>query len=247
MSAASKSPAYDPVGEHTLQVIAGARQFNTWMFRVIQPFINGRILEIGSGIGNISSLLLKDYPSVTLSDINPQYCSYLHEHYGHFTSLESIERLDLVAPDFEQRNANLLQQFDTIILMNVIEHIEDHDQAVNNAKRLLRTGGQLILLAPAYPYLFCKLDTGLGHFRRYTKKSLKALLTRNGFFISGHTYFNFTGIAGWFLFGKILRRTELNNGEVGIYEKTVPLHKFIDRLMHRFAGLSVICIGKKTG
>jgi SAM-dependent methyltransferase len=236
----------DPVGANTLQVIASAKDFNQWMYQVIKPFIKGRVLEIGSGIGNISSLLVLHHQKVTLSDINADYCNYLQAKFSQHPSLENITSLDLVIPGFPEKYKDLLNSFDTIILLNVIEHIEDHNRAIQNACSLLSKNGVLIVLAPAYQTLYCPLDKGLGHFRRYTKKSMKLLLTSNGFGVASWTYFNCVGIAGWVIFGKILRRKALEAGEVNLYEFLVPLNKIIDKIMHKITGLSIICVGQKT-
>lgn len=236
----------DPVGANTLQVIASAKDFNQWMYQVIKPSIKGRVLEIGSGIGNISSLLLLHHQQVTLSDINADYCNYLKAKFSHHLSLENITSLDLVITGFQEKHKSLLNSFDTIVLLNVIEHIEDHNTAIQNARSLLSKNGVLIVLAPAYQALYCPLDKGLGHFRRYTKNSMKLLLTSNGFGVASWTYFNCMGIAGWLIFGKILRRKALEAGEVNLYEFIVPLNKIIDKIMHKITGLSIICVGQKT-
>ncbi|MBZ5859151.1 class I SAM-dependent methyltransferase [Flavihumibacter profundi] len=237
----------DPVGASTLMVIASAKKFNRWMYAVIKPYITGRVLEIGSGIGNISSYLLTDNQQVTLSDLNSDYCSHLKTRFADNPSLEDVLSLDLVAPDFATSNAHLLEKFNTIVLLNVIEHIEDHERAIRNAGSLLVANGRLILLAPAYPFLFTAIDAGLGHFRRYTKSTMRSLLRENGFNIKHWLFFNFTGIAGWFVFGKILSRKALESGEMTIYEALVPLNKAIDRVTHKIAGLSIIFIGEKKG
>ena len=129
--------------------------------------------------------------------------------------------------------------------MNVIEHIEDDKLSLKNCKYLLKPGGHLILLAPAYSWLFGTFDKQLGHFRRYTIKTLSDLLEKQHFEISSGSYFNITGIAGWFLFGKIFRRRMLGKGEMSAFNSIVPFAKLTDRILAKKAGLSIIITGIK--
>src|SRR5215207_9318613 len=100
----------DDGGAKTLKTIAQADKFNEWMYDTIKPFCKGRILEIGSGIGNISSFFIRDGASITLSDIRPAYCDHLRMQFKN----QPVTNLDLVHPNFEQQYATLLNSFDTV-------------------------------------------------------------------------------------------------------------------------------------
>lgn len=237
---------YDPVGEATLAVISKADKFNRWMYDTIRPFLKGNILEIGSGIGNISKFPLAEQLPVTLSDINPSYQQVLKNKFSHCPSLKDILSLDLVQPAFEKTYGHLKEQFDCIYLLNVIEHVHDDETAIRNCRYLLRSNGHLVLLAPAYQWLFCNLDKELGHYRRYTARRMADLLRTEEFEIKHKSYFNAAGIPGWFVFGKVFRKKLLGSGEMGIFNSLVPLVRFIDKLFFRKAGLSIIVTGKKN-
>ena len=165
----------DPVGFKTLENFSGVPAINRWLYQNISDEIQGRILEIGSGIGNISGMLLKDFSEVTLSDLRPEYCRILEKKFPDDSHLQGIYALDLSLPDFKTTYAHLLEKFDTVIALNVIEHIPDDLAAVNNAKALLREKGKLIILVPAFPALYNSLDRELGHYRRYKKAELGKL------------------------------------------------------------------------
>ena len=90
----------DQAGYQTLQVIAGADRFNEWTYQTIRPFLKGRILEIGSGIGNISKYVIAEHTPVTLSDIDQGYCQYLQEKFGDNVHVSAILQVDLQHPDF---------------------------------------------------------------------------------------------------------------------------------------------------
>ena len=244
MTVDTKEPN-DPVGLHTLKVLAKAERFNRWMYDQIKHHLKGEILEIGSGIGNISKLVIESDHFITLSDYSKEYCDLLKENFSTNKNVRSLIQIDLLQPDFEKRFSAYKEKFDSIFLLNVIEHIEDDKLSIKNCKYLLKPGGHLILLAPAYSWLFGTFDKQLGHFRRYTIKTLSDLLEKQHFEISSGSYFNITGIAGWFLFGKIFRRRMLGKGEMSAFNSIVPFAKLTDRILAKKAGLSIIITGIK--
>lgn len=240
------SASKDPVGLHTLEVIAKADRFNKWMFAQFQDQLKGEILEIGSGIGNISQLVIDKGHSITLSDYNEQYCNFLKTKFSQNENVKEILNIDLVDPNFHSKYLTYKEKFDTIFLLNVIEHIKDDLLAVKNCHYILKKNGHLVLLAPSYSWLYCSFDKQLGHYRRYSLGSLKQLLIKNDFKILSGSHFNFTGIAGWFLFGKLLNRKMLGSGEMSAFNKIVPLAKILDSLFLKKIGLSVIVKGVKN-
>ena len=234
----------DPDGEKTLNTISKADKFNRWMYQTIAPFCSGKILEIGSGIGNISSFFLQNNFSISLSDLRNHYFEELKKKFSDFTNLESAFTLDLVDLSFHEKYTDKKGYFDTIVALNVVEHIEDDSAAIKNCRYLLKKDGIVIILVPAYQSLYNRFDINLGHFRRYSKKSLQALITQNGFEIIHLQYFNLAGILGWFLSGKILKNQTIPNWQMGLYNSMVPVFKIIDKMIFNGAGLSVIAVGK---
>ena len=239
------SATKDPVGLHTLEVIAKAERFNRWMYDQFKHQLKGEVLEIGSGIGNMSKLVIEEGHAVTLSDYNEEYCEALKKKFPGKTNVRDILSIDLLHPDFRNKYAGFHEKFDSIFLLNVIEHIKEDDKAINNCNYLLKHGGHLILLAPAYSWLYSSFDKQLGHFRRYTLRSLSQLLHENNFNILSGSYFNFAGIGGWLLFGKILNQKMLSSGEMSAFNAIVPIAKAIDKLFGKKTGLSIIVTGSK--
>ena len=236
----------DEEGLETLQAIALADRFNEWMYQTIKPFCKGRILEIGSGIGNISTFFIRDGAQIMLSDIRPKYCEFLSKQFSDKKNCEGVVELDLVHPQFDQQFAGLLNSFDTVFALNVVEHIEDHDLAIRNALKLLRKGGNLVILVPAGQWLYNRFDKELGHYRRYTRKELKSVMSQHTKLL--HTqYFNLAGMPGWFISGKILGKKTIPKGQMKLFNRLVPVFKFMDRLVANKIGLSVIGIGQKNG
>lgn len=229
----------------TLQVISHAGHFNKWMYHIIRPYLKGNILEIGSGIGNISAYVVRDRLQVTLSDYDAAYCSLLKKKFTGNPNITAIMSINLQDPDFTANYAPLKECYDTVYLLNVIEHLQDDTAAIINCSYLLKKGGSLLVLAPAYSFLYSRFDKELGHYRRYTVAGLQKLFTRNGFGIVHRQYFNFFGMIGWYVFGKCLGRQMIGSGEMRLYNRLIPVFKLADRLVLRKTGLSAIVIGRK--
>ncbi|MBS0001194.1 MAG: class I SAM-dependent methyltransferase [Cyclobacteriaceae bacterium] len=235
----------DPEGQITLEVISEAHRFNRWMYETIEPFCTGKILEIGSGIGNISAFFLEAGHPIVLSDIRKNYIEHLERQFSDHSNLLGIVQMDLVDPDFMNKNVSMLGTFDTLFALNVVEHIQDDHLAIQNACALLRKGGTLIILVPAFNFLYNQFDRSLGHYRRYTRKSLKALLVRNNLKTLHSRYFNLAGTFGWFVSGKLQKNNTIPGRQMKLYNRLVPAFKMLDKLVLNNAGLSVIAVGRK--
>jgi SAM-dependent methyltransferase len=232
----------DRSGLETLEIFSEAGQFNGWMFERIEGYCRGAILEIGSGIGNMSAYLVEHFADVTLSDMQPDYCRRLRRTFGDRPSLKNIFSIDLAAADFGRAYPQLLGQFDTVVALNVVEHIDDHVLAVKNAHSLLRPGGRLVILVPAYPWLYNSLDKELGHYRRYTKKSLGQLLSGDGLRVEGMEFFNAAAIGGWWMAGSVLRLDKIKKGPLNLYNSLVWMMRVVDKVLGKQIGLSIIVV-----
>ncbi|PWT77633.1 MAG: class I SAM-dependent methyltransferase [Bacteroidetes bacterium] len=235
----------DPVGQETLELFAKTDHFNEWMFENLSLYCRDNILEIGSGIGNISSLLLKKFSEVHLSDLRMSYCEKLKSRFSGDNRLKGVYRLDLGEKEIEKKYPALINSFNSIIASNVVEHIEDDGTAVENCCKLLMSGGRLIVLVPAYDWLFNGFDKELGHFRRYNKKTLSALMEGKGLSILHSQYFNAAGIAGWWFSGSVLKKKILPKNQLNFYNKLIPLIRLVDQVVLHKTGLSVIAVGEK--
>src|SRR5580704_13486547 len=147
------TPSSKEVGFSTLKNLSAAHGLNRWMFESIRPFVKGNILETGSGIGNISSLLLELFDEVSLSDLRKDYCDILQEKFGRNEHLKYICQLDLAEREIEKKFPEWQNEFDTILTSNVIEHIKDDHQAIRNCYKMLKQGGRIVILVPAYNQL----------------------------------------------------------------------------------------------
>ncbi|MGH1335724.1 MAG: class I SAM-dependent methyltransferase [Aureispira sp.] len=234
----------DLIGEETLAVISTANAFNQWTYQRVQPFCQGKILEIGSGVGNISHYFLEAGYPLHLSDVRPHYCQALEKRFSKTPNCQGITHLDWVAPDFKERYADLLGQFDTIFSLNVLEHIHQDALAIQHAKLLLRPKGRLLILVPSYQWLYNQLDKNLDHYRRYTTRSLGQLIEAQGFRLLHRQYFNFMGIFAWFISGYLQGNRQIPAGQMRLYNTFVPFFKLLDRLVFKSMGLSTIVVAE---
>ena len=222
-----------------------ADNFYLWIFEEIKPSLQGNILELGSGIGNFSKILLENYEKdkkIILTDIEDNYLSNLRSNYGKGKNV-SVEYFDLNDIEiFLRKN----YEIKTCILINVLEHIEDDNKALLNINRILNDEGRLIILVPALKNLYNLIDLENGHYRRYSKRELKDKAKNAGFKILKLYYFNFFGILGWIFNGKILKKGIINENALGIFNRLIPFFKFFDKhIIHRKIGVSLIAILEK--
>ncbi|WP_018344405.1 class I SAM-dependent methyltransferase [Cytophaga aurantiaca] len=234
----------DNEGIETLTVLASANKLNMWFYDTIKPFCTGKILEIGSGIGNISHFFIQNKNDITLSDLRANYLESLTNRFPDFQKT-NFHSLDLVDVDFDTKHKDKFNSFDTIFALNVVEHIFDDQQAIKNCYKLLKKGGRLIILVPAYQSLYNRFDKELQHYRRYNQTTLNTLFINAEFKLEHNQYFNAMGIMGWFISGRILNNKLLPEGQIKFYNTFVPFFKIIDKILFKKIGLSVMAVGKK--
>jgi SAM-dependent methyltransferase len=215
---------YREPGAGTLDALADAPNFNRWMADTIRPFVGRRVLEIGAGIGNLTRHLAPRRKRYIATDINAEHLSRLVTQLHHRPNLE-VRRCDLAsAADFEGWESSV----DTVVCLNVLEHVEDDRAALRNIYGALEPGGRAIILAPCGRELFGSLDTALGHCRRYTREELSQKLAAAGFRVERLIGFNRVSRPGWYLGGRILKRTALGRLELRLFDSLTWLWRRLD-------------------
>jgi len=223
----------------TLQKMKKLHRYNQWIFLKFRPFLGRRVLEVGSGIGNITKFLL-DRDLIIGTDVEPKYLALLKNPFGKYKKF-MIEPLDISGTEMERYRS---YHIDSVICFNVLEHIEQDEKPLKNIFNLLEPRGRLLLLVPSHPWLYGSLDQHLGHHRRYGKKELKNKLETLGFKVIFLKYFNRIGILGWFLNSKILRRKMLPSFQLRIYNLLVPLLK-LEKFFPLPFGTSLLAVAEK--
>ncbi len=210
-----------------------------WVFDVIAPYLGLSVLEVGSGIGVISQFLLTRCESLILSDYREIFLDELRRRFGDVPHVQ-FRLLDLDSRPYDVGNA----EPDTVICMNVLEHIEDDGAALRALAAVLRPGGRLILQVPNYPRLFGTLDRSYGHFRRYTSRQLRTTVDRAGFRVVALRNFGPFAIPGWVLSGRVLRSSRLSPRALVAYDGLVPIMRAFD-FLSRLGGVSLIAVAER--
>lgn len=232
----------DPFFAEDLRQMAKAVNYRRWQFKMISPYVRGRVLEVGGGIGNFTADLARAAEMVVSIEPNLHCYNQLVEKTG---ALANVTALNVAA---ESLSARLPPDFraDTVVCMNVLEHIRDDVSAVGNFTRLLKPGGKLVLLVPAVPAAFGFIDERLGHFRRYSKRGLKALLIKAGFVPEKIRFFNFVGLWAWWWNARFARREKQSDAQIYFFDRfLVPLLSFLERILPPPIGQSLLAAGRK--
>ena len=210
------------------------------IFSFIRNNSNKKILEIGAGTGNITQFLL-DKGEVTCLDASAKCIEVLRERFS------NSDRISVFLNDISNLDNSWEGRiFDTVVCLNVLEHIENDAEALSTMVSLLEKNGTLILLLPAYKWLYGSLDKNLGHYRRYENVEMYRKFKKLDLLLEKEMYFNLLGILGWFLNGKILKRKILPSTQMKSYDLGVPLLKLIEKSLQARIGLSLILIARKT-
>jgi glycosyltransferase involved in cell wall biosynthesis len=230
--------AEDENGGEILERLNRAPRFTGWMADVIRPYIGKRVLEVGAGTGNMSVHLMPR-SLYWATDVNPHYLAYLNtvaatRPYMRVSYANAVEEISLP----------MGQSFDTIVSLNVVEHIEDDVKTLQNMRSALTDAGRAIILVPCGPWLYGSLDKVLGHFRRYTAERLIEVAQQAGFQVERILKFNRIGVIAWWLNGRVLRRKTFALGQIRVLNALTPVFRLLDPILP-LPPLSLIAVLRK--
>jgi glycosyltransferase involved in cell wall biosynthesis len=227
-------------GMYVLKSVDRARKYNRWLIDRVAPYLQDRVVEAGSGIGNLSQQLL-DREHLLLVDHDPMYVELLEDRFGDRENVR-VEQTDLTRPDFQRRWAD--DRLDTVFCSNVLEHLGPHERILQSFYRTLESRGHCIIIVPAGPQYYTPLDEALGHHRRYTRSGLETLMREAGFEIVHSEQFCKLGALAWLVNGRILRRRSLSPRQMLWFDRLWPLMRPFDAVLP-WPGMSLICVGRK--
>jgi SAM-dependent methyltransferase len=232
---------YDPdeYGSNILVALSEVPHFNRWMADTVRPFVGQRVLEIGAGIGNLTRALMPR-DRYTASDINPHYLDYL-ANVAESRPYLDVRRLDLADPSATDGIAGA---YDTVVCLNVLEHVAQEAQGARNLLSVLEPGGRAIVLVPQGPSLYGTLDRVLGHERRYTMPMLRATLENAGFEVERIFGFNRASRPGWWWNGTVLKRERFSRFQLKVLDWMIWLIRRIDGILP-WPGVSLIAIARR--
>ncbi|HEX7833594.1 MAG TPA: glycosyltransferase [Thermoanaerobaculia bacterium] len=231
----------EPSGYLTLDRMAALKNYNRWILDRFDGCLGRRVLEVGSGTGNMTRLLYgRDL--IVATDMESAYLHILQNRFRRQPTIH-VEKLDLETDDWKKLTG---YQFDTVVMLNVLEHIEHDQRALEYLRDLLVPGGKLLLFVPADQALFGTLDEQVGHFRRYTADTLRDVLAAAGFEIRQLTYHNVFGRFGWWLNGRVFKRRHVPAGQSRVFDLLVPILRRLEPHAPK-RGLSLVAIAERPG
>jgi SAM-dependent methyltransferase len=218
---------------HDLDAMAGAAAYNAWLIDRAKPWLHGRVLDVGAGIGTHTLRLRELADEVVALEPDAELAGILR---GRGTGVEVVEG-----------DAGAVEgPFDAIVCFNVLEHIAEDVGTLRRFRELLAPGGVLLLLVPAHRALFGTLDRTFGHERRYGKRELGAKLGQAGLEVAALRHVNPVGALGWLLHARLRRAEHLPRAGLAVYDRLVPVLRAAEVLPLPF-GLSLWAVAKTAG
>jgi SAM-dependent methyltransferase len=176
-------------------------------------------------------------------DNDPVCCRRLHERFDGQDNVRVLEG-DILNRYVVQDLA--AERLDTVVCVNVLEHIAEDVAALRSMNDLLQPGGRLIVFVPALPMLYGSLDAQVGHVRRYRRRELRDKVADVGFTVERCRFFNSVGAASWLVAGRVRRQQEIRANDVRIYDRVfVPVLARAERLIPPPVGQSLVIVGRK--
>jgi SAM-dependent methyltransferase len=236
----TREPVPEPEEPHHtlgLEVMSDAVRYRRYLLDLFEPHCGRTIIEFGSGLGDLAEEL-RGYDRLTVTDVDPHCLRELSERFVGRPEIE-VKRVDVREPDPVGASA------DTVLAVNVLEHIVDDVRALRRMAEAVFPGGNLILFVPAYPSLYGPHDRAAGHVRRYVPKTLEAAVVDAGLTVEVLRPVNFLGGIAWWVAVRIGGCSSPNGGLVRLYEQlVVPLVRLMERRWHPPFGQSIFCVAR---
>jgi len=221
-----------------LEDLDDSKRYSSWITEMIAPHINGRILEVGAGRGTYSTFLA-DHGHLTALEPSQANSELLRERLKDYPSavVVTAELDGTAAPG----------SYDTVVLLNVLEHIADDHRALHDIYEALAPGGKLVLWVPAFEALYGKFDQRIGHYRRYRRDELLALVHKTGFQQVTARYTNLPGFFAWWLIVRVLGRSPSSGRLLSTYDRFfIPVISRIERHVRPPIGQSLLVVAQRS-
>jgi len=222
-----------------LDAVAGATNYYNWIIERFAPFLGRRVVEVGAGIGTFSQFIVGSPGVESLLCIEPAENVFpvLAERF------RENSRIQTVHSDIDQ--VDLVDAADSLVAVNVLEHVEDHEGFLRAAARIVVPGGHLLLFVPAHQFLYGSLDAAFDHYRRYSKAALSSVVSRAGWEPVSISNVNIAGILPWLIAGKIFRTTTIGHAQMRIFDRfVIPIMKRVEAVREPFIGQSLLAIAR---
>lgn len=242
MSFSRQQPA-DPTGSNELQSevledLAAAVNYIHWYADLARPWLGSDPLEVGSGLGNYTAAWAAAGQPITASEADPGRLARLRER---FADEPLVGVRELRAPIEETGS------YSAVVAFNVLEHIEDDVAALRSFRSLLRPGGYVVLVVPAFPVAMSDFDRRIGHHRRYKCSSMGTALRAAGLRPVLVRYQNSAGLLGWLVLMRLLRGRPSEGPALRAFDRLgVPLLRRLESRVRLPFGQSVFAVAQRA-
>jgi len=226
-----------------LERLGSADRFFGWTLEEFRPYLRGRVLEVGAGLGTITRKLVAADPELSVVALEP--AENLFDELAALAALTPrVEASRQQSGDYVERDG---RPFDTVVYLNVLEHIQDDVAELRVAVRALRPGGHVLVFGPALQWLYSELDHNAGHYRRYTVAGLRSVAEEAGLEVLSVTYFDVLGVLPYFLVYRMAHREAISGSTMWAYDRVlVPASRAVQRLLRRPPlGKNVIMVARR--
>ena len=222
----------------TLDNLDDAHNYRDWIYSHLEPYLGQEILEVGAGHGTFTELLAGDGRRVTATELSTRAVAELERRFADSPNVRALHG-DVLADGADRA-------YDTVVMVNVLEHIEDDVAALEGIARTMQPGGHLLLFVPALRALYSDFDRRIGHHRRYKRSTLATVVSRAGFEVLDVRYVNSLGVLAWWAFTKKLRRTPTEGWSVRAYDRyAVRALRRLESKRPPRVGQSLICVARR--
>jgi len=226
--------ASDAALASTLDNLDAATNYADWIVALMAPYLRGRILEVGAGHGKFTDLLAR-YGPVTATELSDRAVAVLRARYA------GSDRVTV-------RHAGELTDagFDTAVMVNVLEHIDDDVGALRSVGDDLRPGGEVVVFSPAFNALYSRFDSAVGHFRRYTRATLVRAVADADLELVEARYVNAPGALAWYVLATRLGQRPTAGWSTMIYDRVVvPVVRRVEQWRRPPFGQSLLVVARR--
>jgi len=229
-----------------LEAMSFAVNYHEWILEIFKPFLGKRAVEVGAGSGSFSEMLLRcQLRSLAVVEPSTKMFSQLT---ARIDSLRTPADVSVYNATFGEVALEIKKSHhpDSIIYVNVLEHIEDDGHEITMIHDTLDASGRVFIFVPALPWLLSAFDEEIGHFRRYYKDELEAKCRRAGFRTLLCRYFDFSGILPWWVNYRLLNSKKMSGEAVKYYDRyVVPVAQAFESIVTPPIGKNLIVVAEK--
>ncbi len=217
-----------------------------WTFSLLEPYLGRRVMDAGCGIGNFTQLIAERAGYVLATDLSPRNIELLSRR---FCGSESVEVLQADLGHELDLAAIRKKVIDTVVCLDVLEHIEDDVSLLASFRELVQPGGTLLLKVPACTWLYGSIDVASSHYRRYSKATLIEKAEQAGWESVDIFHMNVFGVLPYWFKSRILKKSvnfsrTFSHWQIQLIRHAIPLMKVVDGLIGPPIGQSVILVAK---